>query len=88
MEERKKKGMCFHCDDKWVVGHQCKSPKFFLLEGLQQQRTRSSEEVPEVETPEEDCSQLEIQQEVVKSTADITLYALSGSPSPGTMSVR
>lgn len=34
VEERKKKSLCFRCDDKWVVGHQCKTPRVFLLERL------------------------------------------------------
>ena len=34
MEERRKKGLCFNCDEKFQPGHQCKSAKLFLLEGL------------------------------------------------------
>ena len=30
MEERKKKGLCHNCDEKWVLGHQCKNAKLFL----------------------------------------------------------
>ena len=34
MEERMKKGLCFNCDEKFQLGHHCKSAKLFLLEGL------------------------------------------------------
>lgn len=34
MEERRRKGLCFNCDEKFQPGHQCKSAKLFLLEGL------------------------------------------------------
>ena len=33
MEERKKKGLCYNCDDKWTPGHKCKQATLFLLEG-------------------------------------------------------
>ena len=31
-EERRKKGLCFYCEEKWHNGHKCKSPKVFLME--------------------------------------------------------
>ena len=35
MEERKKKGLCYSCDEKWGLGHKCKSAKLFLLGGIE-----------------------------------------------------
>ena len=35
MEERKKKGLCYNCDDKWGPSHKCKNTKIFLLEGIE-----------------------------------------------------
>ena len=32
MEERRKKDLCFNCDEKFQPGHHCKSAKLFLLE--------------------------------------------------------
>lgn len=45
IEERRKKGLCFYCEEKWHNGHKCKSPKVFIyylfflffMEGLQSQ---------------------------------------------------
>ena len=34
MEERRKQGLCYNCDEKWQLGHNCKGAKVFLLEGL------------------------------------------------------
>ena len=34
MEERRRKGLCFNCNEKFQPGHQCKSAKLFLLKGL------------------------------------------------------
>lgn len=30
-EERRKKGLCFYCDEKFVKGHECKKPQNFLM---------------------------------------------------------
>uniref|UniRef100_A0A7N2MU35 Retrotransposon gag domain-containing protein n=1 Tax=Quercus lobata TaxID=97700 RepID=A0A7N2MU35_QUELO len=32
MEERKKKGLCYSCDEKWVPGHKYKNDMLFLLD--------------------------------------------------------
>lgn len=34
VEERKKKGLCFHCDEKYSFGHKCK--KIFNIEGFEE----------------------------------------------------
>ena len=34
IEEKRRKGLCFNCDEKFQPGHQCKSAKLFLLEGV------------------------------------------------------
>ena len=35
MEERKNKGLCYNCDDKWEPGYKCKQTTLFLLEGVE-----------------------------------------------------
>ena len=32
MEERKKNGLCYNCDEKWGPGHKCKNDMLFLLD--------------------------------------------------------
>ena len=34
MEERRKQGLCYSCDEKWQMGHKCKGAKLFLLEEI------------------------------------------------------
>lgn len=87
MEKRKKKGLCFHYHNKWFEGHQCKTPRVFLLEGLQQQLTSSFEEETKDESIEEATTHLESQQAMVEGIGEITLYTFFGSPSPSTMRV-
>jgi len=35
MQERREKGLCYYCDDKYHIGHKCNRPKVYLLEGLE-----------------------------------------------------
>ena len=35
MDERRKKGLCYNCDEKWGLGHKCRNAKLFLLEGIE-----------------------------------------------------
>ena len=74
MEERRKKGLCYYCDEKWQPRHKCKGLKLFMIEEVQ--------EVCSVEVGNEDVTT-----ELQLNQADITLYALLGSPSSGTMRV-
>ena len=68
-------------------GHQFKAPKIFLIDRFQQYNQGSYQEVPlEDESIKEDAS-IELQQQMASSTK-ITLYALLGSPSSGTMRVQ
>ena len=33
MEEIRKLGLCYNCDEKWQMGHKCKGAKLYILEG-------------------------------------------------------
>ncbi|XP_075643266.1 uncharacterized protein LOC142614597 [Castanea sativa] len=99
IEERRKKGLCFHCEEKWHAGHHCKIPKKFLMEGLQE--LHSNEQLQGVVTEDSNGLDQGVEEgmaglrgtgiegtaELKSSVAEITLYALLGSPSPGTMRV-
>lgn len=37
MSEKRKKGLCYHYDDKWSVGHKCKSMRLFVMEEVQEE---------------------------------------------------
>lgn len=34
MEETKKKGLCYNCDEKWALGISVRMLRFFFFEGL------------------------------------------------------
>ena len=75
MSKRRKKGLCYHCDEKWSVGHKCKSMKLYLIEEVQ-------EEDGDCVIVEEEKEEMELREE-----AEITLCALLGSTSPSIMRV-
>ena len=84
MEERKKRGLCYNCDDIWVPGHKCKNVTLFLLEGVEMDQDSScGVQLTEIE---DGVTIARVQEEEVE--AEITLYALVGSPTPGTMRVK
>ena len=76
MSERRKKGSCYHCYDRWSVGHKCKTMKLYLIEEV----TKLEEEKVVEEKVEEMV-------ELGEEGAEITLCALLGSTSPSTMRV-
>ena len=91
MDERRKKGLCYNCDEKWGLGHKCRNAKLFLLEGIELvcgensgvKITELDEEVDnEVGNKFDRHMQSNLREEV-----EITLYALTGTPIPGTMRV-
>ena len=74
MEERRKKAFCYYCDEKWQPKHKRKGLKLFMIDEVL--------EVNQVEVVEVDGNA-----DFQLDQADITLYALLSSPSPGTMRV-
>ncbi|KAL4601359.1 hypothetical protein ACB092_11G267500 [Castanea dentata] len=87
MEERRKKGLCYNCDEKWASSHKCKNAMLFLLDyvELAQENTNSGVHITELEENgyADQIGQVRHDQEDL----EITLYALSGIPTSGTMRV-
>ena len=84
MEERKKKGLCYNCDDKWAPRHKCKQTTLFLLEGVEVP-SDSNHNDQYVEDNMEVCKGRRQDEE---TEPKITLYALVGSPTPGIIKVK
>uniref|UniRef100_A0A2N9FEI3 Reverse transcriptase n=1 Tax=Fagus sylvatica TaxID=28930 RepID=A0A2N9FEI3_FAGSY len=76
MSERRKKGLCYNCDERWSSDHRCKNRKLYLMEEVE------DEEAELIEIEEE-----EVEAELEDEKAEITLCALLGSTSPSTMRV-
>ena len=84
MEERKKKGLCYNCDDKWAPGHKCKQATLFLLEGVEMTSDPNCN-TQFVEIDNRGCMARRHEEE---AELEITLYTLVGSPTIGTMRVK
>jgi hypothetical protein len=46
MEDRRKKGLCYTCDSKWVRGHVCSVPTLFLIEAIPEDTNTNTGELP------------------------------------------
>ena len=84
MEERKKKELCYNCDDKWAPGHKCKQATLFLLEGVEVTSDSSCNE-QFVKIDNGGCMERRQDEE---AKPEITLFSLVGSTTPGTMRVK
>ena len=73
MKERRDKGLCFNCDEKFAPGHRCK--KLFLIEGCWPKED-SDDGIGDIEE-KEDSDELEI-----------SLHAMAGSSGPQTMQIH
>nr|XP_023872616.1 uncharacterized protein LOC111985197 [Quercus suber] len=91
MEERKKKGLCYNCDEKWGPGHKCKNVMLFLLDWVEFMPNANSDVHI---TDLDDSSGSYVSEESLScqdnsvEEAGIALYALSGTPTSGTMRVK
>ncbi|KAG6477172.1 hypothetical protein ZIOFF_066424 [Zingiber officinale] len=76
IKERMTKGLCWHCDEKWYCGHQCKQKRILMIEPIE-----NSEE-------EDDFDEGETQDninEVQYDSMAISVHALEGLQTPQTM---
>ena len=56
MLERRRKGLCYNCDESWTMWHTCKAMKLYLIEEVQEEEgayVTSDEEEERVEWCEE-----------------------------------
>ena len=91
MEERKKKVLCYNCDEKWGPGHKCKNAMLFLFDCVEfRPNANSGVHITNLDDSSgsyvsEDS--LSCQDNSVEE-AGIALYALSGTPTSRTMRVK
>ncbi|XP_042946134.1 uncharacterized protein LOC122279514 [Carya illinoinensis] len=85
MQERRAKGLCYYCDERFQPGHKCNKPKLFLLEGMK---------IEEIEDEEIDESMAILNSEEPKEGEEekgellgISLHALAGAYAPKTMRI-
>ncbi|KAK9996704.1 hypothetical protein SO802_021390 [Lithocarpus litseifolius] len=92
MDERRKRGLCYNCDDKWGLRHIWKNVKLFLLEGIDIVETsQSGVQITKLEEDVDSDVVTKIarnNQSNQEEDVEITLYALTRTPTPGTMRLR
>lgn len=77
LKDRRDKGLCYNCDEKFGPGHRCK--KLFLIEGSwSDDEEDDGKEVEEIEEKGEEENE----------AVGISLHALAGTQAPQTMRVR
>jgi hypothetical protein len=88
MKERRDRGLCYYCDDRWQPGHKCKSPRLYLLSGLElpfevpsddvhYDSNEVVEPVPEFEVAE--CKDPEISLNAIAGSLGVKCMRLLGS---------
>ncbi|KAA8542515.1 hypothetical protein F0562_023667 [Nyssa sinensis] len=75
LQERRAKGLCYNCNEKFVPGHRCK--KLFLIEACHEEE--DGDVIMDME---------ESVQEDYKEVPEISLHAISGTRAPETMRVK
>ncbi|XP_035551066.1 uncharacterized protein LOC109020622 [Juglans regia] len=86
-DEKRKKGLCYHCDEKCNPNHNCKKAKVYLLQGVGELEAteETAEEITMVaDTPSEGDSK----QKGVVVEPEISLNAITGTPSSKTMRLK
>jgi hypothetical protein len=78
LEERKAKGLCFNCDNKYSKGHKCGEKKLFYID--------CEEEEEEEQEPSQDENVEEISSEDLTPT--ISCNALAGISTPQTLKIK
>lgn len=88
MKERRDRGLCYYYDDRWQPGHKCKSPRLYLLSGLElpyevpsddvyYDSTEAVEPVPEFEVAE--CKDPKISLNAISGSLGVKCMRLLGS---------
>jgi hypothetical protein len=73
MDERRRKGLCYSCDAKWIRGYVCTVPKLFLIEEIVGQKEVA--DMVAVDRGEEDPGQF-----FLDAKPEISLNAITGTP--------
>lgn len=73
--------LCFHCNDKFTIGHRCQRPQLLMIKGFDDARKVLYEEVIELQQQEDTNGGFFTNE----PEPEITLHALTGWAAPRTM---
>ncbi|XP_043700319.1 uncharacterized protein LOC122651046 [Telopea speciosissima] len=79
MQQRRDKGLCYNCDERFTIGHRCKNRMLFLLE---------PDDGPPSVVPTEDFVSIEIHDTAspdVEPSPELSYHSLIGSNNPSTL---
>lgn len=80
MKDRREKGLCYHCDSKWSLGHKCQKLKLYILEEVWDDK----DDVVDGEKPAITTLDLAI----IESILEISLHAITSSLTLRTIRVK
>ncbi|KAF9688586.1 hypothetical protein SADUNF_Sadunf01G0003700 [Salix dunnii] len=81
IRERKEKGLCYNCDDKWRSGHICKTTCLLIMGGEDLDTKEIVQEGLTNEVKRKLCKGIIVD----KMEPEISIHALCGSPNPKTI---
>ncbi|XP_035543565.1 uncharacterized protein LOC118347658 [Juglans regia] len=81
MNEKRKKGLCYHCDEKWNPQHTCKNPRIYLMQ-VDEDLPEAEKEPVVVEITEDEIVGVA---ETSVEAPEISLAAITGTPTMSTM---
>lgn len=84
-QNRREKGLCFRCDEKFTFGHRCKTRETRELRVLlvNEEETETDDSEEEISHDETEMKQLEVVDRV-----ELALRSIVGFSAPGTMKVK
>ncbi|KAF5471876.1 hypothetical protein F2P56_008640 [Juglans regia] len=87
MDDKRRKGLCFHCEEKWNPNHVCKAPKMYVLQGHNEVEEAGGVDCEETEGNVLDMGEPSTPLPILtmETKPEISLSEISGMPSANTM---
>lgn len=88
MTERRNKGLCFNCDEKFSAGHVCKNKQLFVVtldegDGIPADTTEPNL----IWDDDNECNPRGTQPTIITNDTDLSLHAVTGTQGPHTIKV-
>lgn len=80
MDEKRRKGLCQHCKEKWNPTHVCKQPKLYLLHGWEDPGEEKIEKTFYDSKEVDDIGIFDL-----GTAPKISIHAITGTPNANTM---
>lgn len=84
LNDKKKKGLCFHCNEKFTPGHDCRKKKLFVIMGDESEATEDTSEDLAVIWEADNV----VENQEQEPDAGISIHAISGSKGTNTIKIQ